>query len=305
MPIIADFVTVTTPTGNGPDLREALTDVCLSLPESQTDPLGVRIGTFGLLRFQDTHGVTIASCSGAVLAALRAAALLEQYCAAVASVINFRVSHLDLAHDEECDVPAVLAHRYAMLRISGVNLTRKRIPPEKVKCIFGRGPDGRDTGSIMLGHRKQLRVSGIMYDRQEDARAKGKPDPGSLLRTELRIGVPGMTLRDVVDPEPLFYEFASPGLFPRPDHVAQWVPHGEGFTVERQTTDAQVRLRRLVENSTDLAMMLDLAAKLPGEGLDVLLRLVKLRAKVRENSRTIGSTSGVRSTEGVSPSTSG
>lgn len=291
MTVIADYVTVTTPIGNGPHLREDLTDVCLQLPEAETDPLGVRVGKFGLLRVADQYGVTIASCSGVVLAALRASNLLEAYCHAVAAQVQHKVTRIEIAHDELCDVPAVLAHRYSMLRIAGVNLTRKRIPPEKIKCLFGRGPDGRDTGSIMMGHRKAHRVSAIMYDRAEDARAKGKPDPGSLLRTELRLAVDGMTLRDVLDPAPLFYEFASPGLFPRPDGVAQWQPQGEGFQLERKEVDHQARLRRLVENSHDLGAMLDLSAKLPGEGLDVLLRLIRMRAKVRTatNAFTTGS----------------
>jgi hypothetical protein len=112
-----------------------------------------------------------------------------------------------------------------------------------------------------------------------------------------------MTLRDVLEPAPLFFHFASPDLMPRPDGVAPWSPHGEGFTLDRIATEDQVKLRRLVERSVDLERMIDLADKLPGEGMDVLLRLVRHRAKVRRTTRSFAEgASGARSAEGDSPS---
>lgn len=280
MTVIVDYLTVSVPIGTGPDLRDALLPVCLSLDGSQTDPLGVRLGKFGLLRIMDQHrnGITVASCSGMMLAALRAADLLAEYVHAVASVTTYNVTHLDLAHDEAGDQPAILAHRYGLLRIAGVKLSRKTVQPERIKCLFSRGPDGRDTGSIMVQHRATSRVSAIIYDRQHDAREKGKPDPGPLVRTEMRLGVPGMTLRDCLDPAPLFYHYASPGLLPRPPDVPAWTPFSEGgFTVPRANHDVQARLRRQVDHSTDLERIFRLADQLPGEGLDVALRLIRNR----------------------------
>jgi len=284
MTVIADAVTVSTPIGNGPDLREALADVCLQIPESQTDPLGIRLGKFGLLRFSERGNVAIASASGVMLAGLRAANLLADYAAAVASVVTYNVSHLDLAHDESCDAPAVLQRRYKLYRLAGVALTRKRIPGSKVKCLFSPGDDGRDTGSIMFGNRKTMQTSAIMYDRHHDALEKGKPDPGMLLRTEVRTGIPGMTLRDVLHPAPLFYHFAAPGLIAKPDDVPQWEPHGGGYSLNRPQVDAQDKLRRQVERSTDLGAMYRLVDELPGEGLDVLVRLVRNRYKLHRQS---------------------
>jgi hypothetical protein len=302
--VIADYVTVTCPVGAGLDLRDALADVCLSLDGSQTDPLGVRLGKFGLLRFSDRHGVAIASCSGVMLAALRAASLLDDYCAAVAGNGPYRVTHLDLAKDRECDPPAEVARLYGLLRLAGAGLTRKRIPGIKVSKLFSPGDCGRDTGSVMVGHRHTMETSAIIYDRHHDALCKGKPDPGRLLRYEIRTGIDGMTLRDVIEPAALFYHFAAPDLLPLPDDVAPWTPHGEGFVMERIATEDQVKLARLVDHSTDLERMIDLADRLPGEGLDVLMRLVRHRAKIRRNTRRFAEgASGARSAEGDSPST--
>lgn len=301
LPIIADYATVTVPVGAGPDLRDALTDVCLRTEESQTDPLGVRVGRFGLLRFQEQHGVMIASASGFMLAALRAANLLHEYCSAIDWCGPHRVTQIHAAKDVETDAPAELQRLYGLLRIAGIKLTRKRIQPRQVKSIFSPGEDGRDTGSIMCGHRARHETTMCIYDRANDARDKGKPDPGPLLRYELRTGVDGLTLRDIVVPAPLFYHFAA-ALFPRPDDVPPWQPHGEGFVMHREAVEDQVKLRRLVERSTDLGRMIDLAESLPGEGLDVLLHLVRRRAKVRHNTRAFGGASGARSAEGDSPS---
>lgn len=292
MQIITDYLSVTMPVGAGPDLRDALTDVCLSLPESQTDPLGVRVGKFGLLRFQDRHGVTIASASGVMLATLRAASLLEQYCVGIASVGPHRVTQIHAAGDVECDAPAELKRLYGLLRVGGIQLTRKRIPPSQVKTIFSPGEDLRDTGSIMCGHRARHETTLCIYDRRHDAIEKGKPDPGPVLRYELRTSVPGLTLRDAVQPEPVFYHFMG-ALFPRPDAVPTWEPHGEGFVMQRQPIELQDRLRRLVDQSPDFARAIELADQLPGEGFDVLVRMLQSRAKRVRATRAFAAVGGV------------
>lgn len=282
--VIADFLTVSVPRGAGLDLRDALTDVCLALPGSQTDPLGVRVGKFGLLRFQDRPTVAVASASGSILTALRAASLLHDYCAAVASVGAHRVTQVHAAHDVECDAPAELQRIYSTVRGHGVRLTRKTIPPAAIKTILSPGVDGRDTGSIMVGHRARHETTLCIYDRLQDALEKGKPDPGNTLRYELRTSVDGLTLRDACEPAPVFYHFMG-AFFPRPDGVPSWVPHGEGFDLPKLQTDDHAKLRRLVNQSVDLCRMIDLADTLPGEGLDVLLHLVRSRAKTRRHTR--------------------
>lgn len=285
--IITDYCTVSTPLGNGPFLLEAVSDVVLQLPEAATDPQGVRVGKHGLLRYQErpTNGIATVSASGHVLALLRAGKLLADYCAAVACSSPYHVTHLDVARDEDCDAPSKLQWLYGRLRVAGCALTRKRVQPRDIKAMWSRGDDGRDTGSIMIGNRKRAETTAIIYDRRHDAAAKGKPDPGPLLRTEIRTGVAGMSLRDVWEPGPLFHHFASPELVQRPSDIADWQPWHERFDIERADHDVPERLQRFLDNSTDLKRMMALADQVPGDGLGLLQR--KLAQAIETHRRTL------------------
>lgn len=283
MTVLLDWLAVSVPRTNGLALRDDLSDVCLSVPDAQTDPLGVRVGKFALLRFQDRGKVTVATISGSMCAALRVARLLDQYLAAVATYPH-RVTHIHAARDVEADAPSELARIYACTRTAGVSLTRKRIPGRAIKWVKSSDADGRDTGSVMIGHRARHETTACIYDRHQDALDKGKPDPGHLLRYELRTGVDGLSLADAADPAPLFFNFMG-AFFPRPDGVKLWVPYGEGFTIKRDDIPVSMRLRRQVDFSADLDRMFRLVDEMPGEGLDVLLRLI--RGKYATHRRTL------------------
>lgn len=299
LPVICDALTVTTPVDLGPSLQASLTDIALRLPEAVLDPQGVRVGRHGLVRFAERHGVLVASASGTVMASLRAADLLADYVAAVAEVVTYKVSHLDLAQDRVADCAALLPRIYRRYKAKGAGLTRKRIPPADVTKMFSPGIDGRDTGTVFLGHRKRHETTAIFYDREHDAIRKGKPNPGKLLRLEIRTGRPGMSLRDVMQPEPLFYDLASPDLVRKPDQVPSWEPYGEGFSLTRDKPDPLTALARLVDCSPDLTRMLDQAALLPGEGYDVLLAMVRSRSKRHRATREFTALNGQRDSEAV------
>lgn len=283
---IADYVTVSTPLANGPALYGAVLDVALLLDDARTDHQSVRVGKHGLVRYQErsASGVAVVSTSGHVLAMMRASNLLFEFCGAIASAAPYHVTHLDVAKDEECDAPARLQWLYGNLRIAGCALTRKRIKPQDVRLMASRGDDGRDTGSIMIGDRRRAETTAIIYDRRHDAVCKGKPDPGPLLRTEIRTGIPGLSLRDVYDPEPLFYHFAAPELATKPDHVPEWQPWGEMFDIDRVAKDAAEQLARLVDRSGDLDRMLALADQVPGDGLGLLQRLLAGRISLHRHT---------------------
>lgn len=278
--IICDYLTVSTPRDNGPALAAACSDVCLQLDGSQTEGLGVRINKHGLLRYGEKNQVATLSASGVMLAQLRAANMLFDFLAAIASHGPYKVTHVDVARDEECDAPSQLAWLYGRLRVAGAQLTRKKIRPDEINCMFSRGPDGRDTGSIMIGDRRSAETTAIVYDRQHDARRKGKPDPGSLLRTEIRTGIAGLSLKDVAVPDPLFWHFATPTFGKRPDDVCDWQPWGEGFCLDKPDADPLAQLRRQVERSSDLNRMLELADQLDGDGIGQLQRLISQRIRL-------------------------
>lgn len=282
--ILCDYLTVSTPKENGPVLMAACTDVCLSLAGSQTDPVGVRYERHGLLRYSERNQVGIVSVSGYMLSALRTRSMLFDYLSAISSNGPYKVTHVDVARDEECDAPERLALLYSRLRIAGAMLTRKRTSPAEITTMFSRGVDGRDTGSIMLGDRRSQETTAIVYDRQHDARRKGKPDPGPLLRTEIRTGMDGLTLKDAACPEPLFWHIASPTFGERPADVAEWQAWGEGFVLPVSQVDLMASLRRLVDGSRDLERMMALADKLPGNGLQALEVLVAQRLQLHRQT---------------------
>lgn len=283
--VVADYVTVSTPLDNGPQLCGALADVCLRLDGAVTDGRDVVIGKHGRLHYTErvASGVAVVSASGWALAQLRAAGLLFEYCGVVAEGPH-KVTHLDMAHDVECDCPTALQSLYTRLRLAGCALTRKRTAGTDCTAMFSRGADGRDTGSIMIGDRRSAETTAIVYDRQHDARRKGKPVPErSMLRFEIRTGVPGLSLRDVVEPEPLFWHFAAPDLGAKPANVASWFPWGEGFEVVRNTVDDAEKLARLIERSSDLERAFAIAQRMPG-GVAQLRRELNLRLKVLERT---------------------
>lgn len=279
--VIADYFTMSTPLEYGEAMLGAVRDVVLQLDDTETDYRGIRVGTHGRVHFTERKDSAVAtiSASGMVLAKLRAVSLLYDLCGAIAATGPYKVTHLDLAHDVMGDVPAMLEDVYARLRLTGCALTRKRTPPHQITQMLSPGCDGRDTGTVFIGNRKKAETTAAVYDRRHDALCKGKDDPGPLLRYEIRTGVPGMSLKDLVQPEPLFYHFASPDLLPRPATVPDWQPWGEAFTVGQRQDDAMVKLARYVERSGDLRRLHDLAQQVPG-GTEQLRRLLNQRLRV-------------------------
>jgi hypothetical protein len=284
-----DFVTVTVPEDQGAGLRRDLSDVCLQLPGAETDPLGVRLGKFGLLRFAERPGISIISASGVVTAALRAARLLDEFCAAVAcSGPYHKVTRLDAASDLSCDPPSVVVALRDRLRRTGCHLSRKWVAPSRISFVDNLREDGRVTGTVYVGRRKSAETTAAAYDRQHNCLVKGMPDPGPLVRFEIRTGVPGLVLRDVVEPAPVFYRYASPDLVPRPDGVPEWAPYGEGFSVVRRERSDLERLEMLVDTSADLGRMFRLVDGLDGDGLAELERLIRRRFKRHVNGLAMG-----------------
>jgi len=140
----------------------------------------------------------------------------------------------------------------------------------------------------MVGNRKSAETTAIVYDRRSDAIQKGKPDPGHVVRTEIRTGVPGLTLKDAYEPEPLFWHFASPTFGQRPAGVPEWDAWGEGFRITPPQDDLPARMRRLLECSGDVQRLMRMADELPGDGLGQLKRMFAMQVAIHENTVKFG-----------------
>jgi hypothetical protein len=123
-------------------------------------------------------------------------------------------------------------------------------------------------------------VRAIIYDKQNERLDKGFPDPGPLTRFELTVtGKLSPSLRDVVEPEPMYWKFMS-GVLPPPANCPDWDGQASGFELPPPVAHLPFALlKRKVEESPDIQHALDLASRLGPHGLDVLISLIRQRAK--------------------------
>jgi len=283
---VCDYLTVSVPTGDSIGLRTDLTELSLRIPDSHMVDDGVRVD-HGMLYFASYGSFSVVSASGTMLAALRAHSLFADYLSIIGACGPHRITRLDAALDFQCDVPAAIEAFKEQLTSQGCKLTRKRIRHQDCVAILSRNDVGKLTGSIMVGHRKRHETTACIYDRQHDARQKGKPDPGPLLRIEVRTGMPGLTLRDAYQPWPLFHHLAAPDLIGYDPDAPEWVPFDGGYTLEPRTAlTPREKLDRICERSSDVALLLELAQSFPG-GVDALCLQLRRRANLMENSKTL------------------
>jgi hypothetical protein len=228
-------------------------------------------------------GWSRASASGGSCEALRAISSFDDYLR-ILSDHPFNVTRLDATLDlllPSSPIITELSTRYPLH--SPVNLTRKGVPAGH---LLQRLPDGSLTGTFNAGDlRSRARVLGRVYDKQAQVLKHRGEVIGPRTRYEIVLRkYPGVTLRDVCAPAPVFWHFASPALLNAPPCVPIWEPFaGDGWSLGKlPPVDLVRRLQRVVESSVDLENMLLLANELPGDGAAYLLRLLQNRVGLRD-----------------------
>lgn len=207
--------------------------------------------------------------SGRALARLRSVGMLGQFLGCL-SAEPHRVTVLDVTTDHEQDAPSVLHSLYRQAAAGGVKLTRKSLRPcDLLQIMQPRQSDGVDTGTVYLGAR-HAEVRMKVYDKQAERLFHGvERGPGVRYEVTVKNGLP--TLRDVMQPESLFWHYAQ-GVLPRPDGVPEWVAHGEGYALEALPLRGALELLRAkLVHSPDVRRLVELADSLPG-GRAALLR---------------------------------
>jgi len=239
--------------------------------------VGRKVGTLKFVRRGD---VFVVSLSGTALMFLRANECFSDFLWCFAERPH-RVTHLDAAYDRRgvAASPIVLElYRRGIDR--GFRLSQRKAP---VSCNFTTGLDGAETGTVYIGG-KNARISLAVYDKQEEQRVKGRPDPGPMIRYELRFrggenGVP-LTLRDAADPTALFWHYMAEDILrpPRGIAVPAWVKtEAVGYDLPARTprTDEEV-LRHWVERVGSEGMAI--ADRLGLHGRKLLMHLMKLNS---------------------------
>lgn len=282
--VFADFVGVSFDRSSWPDVRQAIEPslqvIGAQVDYDQGEEVLWRAGD-GTVKSKRYGPVVSVGASGVVCAALRFAGVFGNYLAALGSVPH-NVTRLDAALDVRADTPAVIDSIVAKsVSMDGLALTRKRVHPRDVTRLLARRHDGKDTGTCYVGSRN-AEVRAAVYDKQEERLSRGLPDVGPLTRYELRLksGV-GATLRDVLEPERVFWHFMSPGIFRTQPNVEPWESGALGFKVDWPDVPLPAeRLRRRVEASADARALVALAEEVGPYGFAFLVgELGKLRGK--------------------------
>jgi hypothetical protein len=278
-----DWVNVTVPWEESATCMDAVWPVVAELgAECVGQVPGTQLGTWkvpsGSFKASRRGAIMVLHASGGLLMQLRAHGLFNDYLRAIAES-RHRVTMLHATLDMPDDAPAVVSSVYDRALSGQISLSRKAVRAKQVKRYGGPGHDGRETGTVYLGNRANADVWAKVYDKRQERLDKGMPDPGPMVRYEVAVASgANPSLRDVAEPAPVFYHYASPDLVDRPPDVPAWVPGGSGFALPPRLnrTPAQ-RLERLVQEHGAFDQAARLCAEIGEGGLKLLARHMLLK----------------------------
>lgn len=272
--VIADYLTVTVPSGSIPP--HSLADYFVGIPSHTIREECPKTLYFtsdgGALIHTATKGFDRIAASGRILHHFRALGIFRDYLSLIADHPH-NVTRLDLACDvpvNPADVLPVLYERYK----AGYAFGRKAVPTAWTKKP---GLDGRDSGCLYFGHRSKHKVCAAIYDKALEAHEERGEVLPECLRYEFRFAREvGASLRDAAHPEALFYHVASPDFLPRPPWVPEWAPGADPWRPgPRQERLPAEKAESLVDSCADLATLARYAAEIGPEGVPWVLKLIR------------------------------
>ena len=239
----------------------------VSFKDHEKTIVSVGKGKIVLLQKTKFHS---ASASGSAISYLRNVGAFEDYLSVLADVPH-KVTRLDVAVDVALDAPLMLRKLEKAYPDDRVSFTRKAL---KVTRLYSaRDSDGQQSGSWYAGNYGKARLTAKVYDKQLEAFEKRGEILPPTTRIELTFAKDfGCSLRDAFMPASLFYTHSLPVLKANRKYDA-WVSHGEGWTGTPPDTklDWEIYKRRL-DNSPEIASLVELAAKLGPTGKVLLMR---------------------------------
>lgn len=281
--VFTDWLDVTSPPDSSRTARVGLflQSMDCSLVSSQAGVTSYQCGE-GVVRVEQRSTWGRVSASGAALAHMRAVSMFLEYLSELSQGAH-RVSRVDVALDLPVDGADSISEFRTTFSGGFAALSRKALPVSWM--LENRPSDGRETGTMYLGHRCKARVTARMYDKAHEALRKRGEHVGPRTRYEITVrgesGREGPTLRDAAEPTVLFWHYASPTLLQAPVGLSEWIPRsGEGWTYSRPDYLPADVLQRRVESSADLGGLIDLADSLGPHGRRHLLYLVSRRLGV-------------------------
>lgn len=290
----ADKLHVTVPNAESGDVPETvLAAIAPALPHrSPWDPktyyFGPPGGMQGTLKFERCGQVFVTSLSGQALASLRKAHCFNELLRCFHGR-SHRISRLDAAVDiSDLDPPAVVVGLYAYWVDRSLRLSQRKVT--HIESHIGTGFNGKQTGTVYFGA-KYARVRLVVYDKQNElVTQKGHPDPGPLVRVELRFrggedGVP-LQLSHAADPTAVFWHFMPPEILcpPADAKIPNWIKSSDvGYDLPpRRPAQPDESLRRWVEQYGPEGLAL--ADKLGESGRLYLAQLLGIGAAANVNA---------------------
>lgn len=251
-----------------------LSDDHYQLGEGGTVKMGVKYGTFRV------------SFSGAAIAMLKLHGYWESALFELGAGPH-RVTRLDAAVDFPMDGADAIAALLDAYPRGEVRLGQR---PIRTSEYLNTRPDGRKTGTWYAGDRRKAEVTARVYDKAWqllDKRGEVVP-PRTRAELTVRKGV-GPTLRDAAEPERIFWHYMAPSVLERPEGVPEWTSGwAEGWSMERVEILPAQALKRRIEQSPELAALVELADAAGPHGRSMALRLIeqKIRRSPGAGSRT-------------------
>jgi hypothetical protein len=272
--VFCDWLDATTPPDREHTLRSELGAIlCGSGGSNLTDELYDLGG--GKVKLSLMRGVFRVSVSGTAVRVLLIQGLWGSFLSQIGDGPH-RVTRLDAAVDfDEDGADSIEALQLAYPR-GEVRLSRRSIKVTEMLCTR---PDGRKTGTWYAGHRSAAEITCRVYDKaQQMLDVKGELCPPRT-RAELTVRK-GCTLRDVYEPERVFWHYMAPAIIQRPSGVPEWSSGwAEGWTMEKVDLLPAQRLKALIERSPDLAAIVELADVVGPYGRSMAMRLIEQKVK--------------------------
>lgn len=268
--VVCDWLDVTAPSWVFPQIGPEIFEVLLTAGFEDTGSAwrseSGGVIQAGLYRSQMLR----VSCSGRALADLRSAGLFESLVAVFAGY-PCRVTRLDAAADFPVDGADVIQGLHAQYPRRYVRLGRRA---QKMSTLVEpRDWDGRESGTVYVGHRKTSQITCRVYDKRKERLDRTGEDPGmDWTRVEVTVKgksgeSSGPTLRDAVKPEALFWCYANPSIVKATEDVCERVSGmAEGWKMEKvELLPAQV-LKGRIESFYTLEHMARVADRMGPEG---------------------------------------
>ena len=271
--IFCDWLDVTTPPSEEYRLRSDLGPVLSSIGDKVSEDF-YRLGD-GSVKFQGNSKWFKVGLSGQAVGLLRVSGLWLT----VLSLIGegpHRVTRVDAACDLPMDGADAISELQESYPLGQVRLSQRPVGVTELLCTR---PDGRKTGTWYAGHRGKTEITCRVYDKAQEALDKRGELMPPRTRCELTVGKGASpTLRDAAEPERLFWHYMAPAILKRPEGVPPWDSGwAEGWVMERAELLPAQALKRRIEDSPELAALIELADSIGPMGRSMALRLISER----------------------------